>query len=203
MTTYPTASLYQTKMSTFSVHCPEGVLEGALINKDKRQELFGQVAGGAGSRKPEEFQRQKIVEGTGIPCPKTNMRINLRTNTLKDIAHPNTKTDGFDYSEDFDGIQMIGDNKIYINLKCIVGKGGVQTRSLREVYWFIEGQLNILKSAENIYFANILDGDEAQFSMPKFEYILSRHEFVGVKERVYIGDLKRYFDWFKKTFADK
>jgi hypothetical protein len=28
-------------------------------------------------------------------------------------------------------------------------------------YWFVEGQLNILKTTENVCFANILDGDEA------------------------------------------
>ena len=131
------------------------------------------------------------------------MRINLRTYTLKDISHPNTKKDGFDYSEDFDGIQSIKDNKVYINLKCIVGKGGVQTRSLREVYWFIEGQGKTLKSIENVYFANILDGDEAHSSMSKFAYLLSLPEFQSVKHRIYVGDLKGYFDWFKKVLGDE
>ena len=158
--------------------------------------------GGAGSRKPEEYQRQKIIDGTGFACPKTNMRINLRTNTLKDITHPNIKNDGFDYSEDFDGIQSIKEYKVYINLKCIVGKGGVQTRSLREVYWFVEGQLNTLKYVENVYFANILDGDEAHSAKLKFEYQLNLTEFDKVKNRVYVGDLKGYFDWFKIMFGD-
>jgi hypothetical protein len=184
----------QFKMTT--IHCPDTVLSGCLITKEKRQEIFGQVAGGAGSRKPEEFQRQAIIEGTGIPCPKTNIRINLRTNTLKDIAHPNTQSDGFDYSEDFDGVQTVKDKKVYVNLKCIVGKGGVQTRSLREVYWFVEGQLHTLQTTPNIFFANILDGDEAHAVMSKFTYILSLPQFAPVKNKVYIGDLKGYFDWF-------
>lgn len=185
------------------ISCPEGVIAGSLITKEKRQELFGQVAGGAGSRKPEEFQRQKIIDGTGIKCPKTNLRINLRTNSLKNICHPNTKNDGFDYSEDFDGSQSVKENKVYINLKCIVGKGGAQTRSLREVYRFVEGQLNTLKSVENVYFANILDGDEAQSTMSMFKYLLNLPEFEKVKDRVYMGDLKEYFDWFKKVFGDE
>jgi len=189
--------------ATFTIHCPPDVIPGSLITKEKRQELFGQVAGGAGSRKPEEFQRQHIIDGTGVDCPKTNIRINLRTNTLKDIAHPNTQNDGFDYSEDFDGIQVVHSKKVYINLKCIVGKGGAQTRSLREVYWFVEGQLHTLCSLENVYFANILDGDEAHSTMSKFEYILSLPTFETVKNRVYIGDLKGYFDWFKTSIADK
>jgi hypothetical protein len=182
--------------------CPECVIAGCLITKEKRQELFGQVAGGAGSRKPEIYQRKKIVEGTGIECPETNIRINLRTNTLKDIAHPNTKSDGFDYSEDFDGIQSIKDKKVYINLKCIVGKGGAQTRSLREVYWFVEGQLKSLKSVEDVYFANIIDGDEAHSTKSKFEYLLNLPEFEKIKNRVYVGDLKGYFDWFKNLSGD-
>lgn len=188
--------------NTNFVYSPENVIAGYLITKEKRHELFGNVAGGAGSCTPEKYQRQKIEDGTGIKCPKTNMRINLRTNTLKDIAHPNTKNNGFDYSEDFDGIQTINEKKVYINLKCIVGKGGVQTRSLREVYWFVEGQLNTLKHEENVYFANILDGDEAHSCMSKFEYLLSLPIFESVKNKVYVGDLKGYFDWLKKTFAD-
>lgn len=184
------------------VACPASVISGALITKDKRHELFGEVAGGAGSTKPEKFQRQAITDGTGIPCPKTNVRINLRTNTIKDIAHPNKANDGFDYSEDFDGVQAIKGAQVYINLKCIVGKGGVQTRSLREVYWFVEGQLNTLKNgADNTYFANILDGDEAHACMTKFEYLLALPEFAEVKARLYVGDLKGYFDWLKATFA--
>lgn len=182
-----------------TISCPEDVVDGCLITKDKRHELFGQVAGGAGSRKPEEFQRDKIVKGTGFPCPKTNTRINLRTNSLKNIAHPNVETDGFDYSEDFDGVQNVKEKQIYINLKCIVGSGGTQTRSLREVYWFVEGQLHTLKPNGNVYFANILDGDYASECMPKFVYLLSLPQFQDVKQRVYVGDLKGYFDWFKKT----
>ena len=185
-----------------AISCPDGVICGMSITKEKRQELFGRVAGGAGSRKPEEYQRKKIVDGTGIACPKTNMRINLRTNSLKDISHPNREDDGFDYSEDFDGSQSVKKNKVYINLKCIVGQGGNQTRSLREVYRFVEGQLKTLKSVENVYFANILDGDEAHRSMSKFEYLLNLPEYKLVKNRVYVGDLKGYFNWLK-TIVDE
>lgn len=183
--------------------CPEGVVAGSLITKEKRQELFGHVAGGSGSHKLEEYQRQKIVDGTGIACPKTNVRINLRTNTLKHISHPNTKSDGFDYSEDFDGCQSVKKNRVYINLKCIVGKGGAQTRSLREVYWFVEGQLRTLHSVENVYFVNVIDGDEAYSTISKFEYLLNLPEFNKVKNSVYVGDLKGYFDWFKNMFGNE
>lgn len=175
------------------------VLEGRLITKTTRQELFGVVAGGAGSRKPEEYQRAMIVQHTGIPCPKTNARINLRTSTLKDVAMPNKHDDGFDYSEDFDGLQIFDKNLVYLNLKCIVGTGGAQTRSLREVYWFVQGQLNVLKAVpEGLYFANILDGDEANSVLPKFKYLLNLDAYKNEKNKVYIGDLKGYLDWFKE-----
>ena len=168
------------------VVCPNDVISGSSITKDKRHELFGKVAGGSGSRNPEDFQRSKIIEGTGFECNKTNVRINLRKNTLNEISHPNKNNDGFDYSEDFDGVQCVNNKKIYINLKCIVGKGGAQTRSLREVYWFIEGQLNILKNVNDVYFVNILDGDEAHSCMSKFEYILELPEFSSVKQNISI-----------------
>jgi hypothetical protein len=171
------------------------VLEGRLITKTTRQELFGVVAGGAGSRKPEDYQRATIVQHTGVPCPKTNMRINLRTNTLQEIAMPNKHDNGFDYSEDFDGSQTFGEKKVFLNLKCIVGAGGAQTRSLREVYWFVQGQLNVLKTTQNTYFANILDGDEAHSVLSKFTYLLNLQEYADVKSKVYVGDLKGYLDW--------
>ena len=171
------------------------VLEGRLITKTARQEIFGVVAGGAGSRKPEDYQRATIIQHTGVLCPKTNMRINLRTNALREIAMPNKHNDGFDYSEDFDGCQTFGDKKVYLNLKCIVGTGGAQTRSLREVYWFVQGQLNVLKTVQNTYFANILDGDEAHSVLPKFGYLLNLEDYKNEKDKVYVGDLKGYLDW--------
>jgi hypothetical protein len=171
------------------------VLEGRLITKTARQELFGIVGTGAGSRKPEDYQRATIIQHTGVLCPKTNMRINLRTNALREIAMPNKHDDGFDYSEDFDGCQTFGDKKVYLNLKCIVGTGGTQTRSLREVYWFVQGQLNVLKTTPATYFANILDGDEAHSVLPKFRYLLNLTDYTDVKNKVYVGDLKGYLDW--------
>lgn len=184
--------------ATPSIRCPDAVPVGALITKEERHSQFGAVAGGAGSRKPEEFQRAMVVEGTGFPCSKTHVRINLRTNTLQDIAHPNTASNGFDYTEDFDGVQTPADTTVYLNFKCIVGKGGTQTRSLREVYWFVEGQLKYaLTAPEKVYFANILDGDEAHCAMSKFAYILSLPEFESVRHRVYVGDLRGYFAWLQ------
>jgi hypothetical protein len=199
--------------------CPADVISGSLITKDKRHEMFGQINGGAGACNPERYQRLKIEEGTGLGCSKTNMRINLRTHTLEDIAHPNKANNGYDYTEDFDGIQLISPSSssssspasavvpVYINFKSIVGKGGTQTRSLREVYWFIDGQLEILarNGCENdvVCFANILDGDEAHAAMSKFEYLKSLPKFTNlpaIKNNIYVGDLKGYFEWFKMAW---
>lgn len=186
-----------------TVRCPVDVVAGHLITKEKRHDQFGQIAGGAGSQKPEKYQRDKIVEGTGYPCPKTNTRLNLRSLSLKTLAHPNTKSDGYDYSEDFDGVQYVGDTSVYVNLKCIVGKGGNQTRSLREVYHFTEGQLKYLAQSgtSNTYFANILDGDEAHVNLEKFTYLRQLPEYRAVQDRVYVGDLRGYFAWFAATIV--
>ena len=182
-----------------TIHCPTAVVSGPEISTDKRHEMFGQVGGGAASTGIEIFQRRMLEEGVGVRCAKTNTRINLRNITLNEVPHPNKVANGFDYSEDFDGVQKIGGSTVYINLKCVVGKGGSQTRSLREVYWFVEGQLKFLRRSDvfRTYFANILDGDEAAHTMDKFKYLLSQREYVSVRENIYVGDLRSYFDWIK------
>lgn len=175
------------------------IIYGKMITKEKRQELFGKVAGGAGSRSPEIYQCSIIETHTNNLCYKTNMRINLMTNQLQEIAKPNIYNDGFNYSEDFDGCQIKNEKTIYINLKCIVGKGGAQTRSLREVYWFIRGQLEILQNEDNknIYFANILDGDEAHFVMSKYIYLMNMYKNDNILSRIFIGNLKDYITWYQ------
>lgn len=180
------------------IHCPDDIIDGKDLTKTKRKELFGSVDGGDGSRKPEIYQRKKVVEGTGFDCDKTHTRINIRTNVLHlNLPQPNTKIDGFDYSEDFDGIQAVGDKTVYLNFKCISDAGGGQTRSLREVYWFVEAQIKYLQEHSNgVYFANILDGDECHKHMDKFQYLLKLHG--NCLENIYVGDLKSYFSWFKK-----
>jgi hypothetical protein len=173
------------------------IISGSIITKEKRHELFGNCSGGSLTLKPEDYQRKIIIDLSGHKCIKTNIRLNLRTFELVNLIHPNININGFDFSENFDGCQEFNNFKIYINLKCIVGKGGSQTRSLREVYWFIQGQLNYLNnnSNDNIYFANILDGDEANYNMPKFNYLLSLSIYDKIRKKIYIGELKNYFNW--------
>jgi hypothetical protein len=185
------------------IHCPADILDGALITKEKRQEVYGTVAGGSGSMGPEKYQRAKIAEGTGVICGKTNMRINYRTSTLRDIAQPNKLREGFDYTEDFDGLQMFGTTRVLLNFKSIVGAGGAQTRSLREVYHFVQAQLATLAAgaAPDTLFANILDGDEAASVLDKFRYLLGLPEHAAHAAKIYVGDLKGYFPWIATQVA--
>jgi hypothetical protein len=48
---------------------------------------------------PENYQRKMIEDHTKVKCYKTNIRINIRENTLHEIGHPNKTKNGFDYSE--------------------------------------------------------------------------------------------------------
>jgi hypothetical protein len=183
-----------------NISCPQDVMDGSLFTKDKRQELYGRIAGGGGSRKPEVYQKEQIVLGTNVPCTTTNTRINWRKNEMIEISHPMKKDDGFDYTENFDGKQKFGKNTVWINLKSVVGTGGSQTRTLRdECYKFVNAQLEyLLKSNKtDCYFANIFDGDEASSKMKMFHYLLQLPEFTTVKKYVYVGDLKGYFEWVK------
>ena len=179
--------------------CPEGVIAGSDYTKEERQKQYGKVAGGGGSTKPEQYQREQIEKGTGRLCEKTQMRINWRKNEMIEKKNPMINIDGFDYTENFDGKQIFGSNIVWINLKSVVGKGGSQTRTLRdECYTFVNAQLRLLQTTESpCYFANIFDGDEAHARKKMFIYLLTLPEFSTVKKYVYVGDLKNYFDWVK------
>jgi hypothetical protein len=171
----------------------EGITIGADINKATRNAECGGKLGGARTMIPERNQIAAIVDKTKTPAIKTHMRINLRTGVMACIRQPNILPDGFDWSENFDYVQDIG-TPIYINLKSIVGACGAQTRSLREVYWFINGQFACLRKDSSTYFANILDGDEAAKHMHKYHYLAEQNS--EVKNKVYIGDLAGYIIWF-------
>lgn len=184
--------------SKYNIACPEGVINGHLFTKEKRQELYGKVAGGGGSKKPEDYQRQQIIKGTGNPCNSTHTRINWRKNEMVESSRPMMKDDGFDYTENFDGKQVFPLAIVWINLKCVVGTGGSQTRTLRdECYQFVNAQLNYLVKSKktDCYFANIFDGDQCAEKMRMFNYLLNLSEFSEVKKYVYVGDLRGYFAW--------
>lgn len=147
----------------------------------------------------EIYQRKKIEIITRKHCPKTSERINIETYEIKSVAHPMTRDDAFDWTEDFDGKQMMSSRTIYYNLKMVVGKGGAQTRTLREVAHFIRAQLEYLCLSNNdniAYFVNILDGDESFRLYEKYEAILNNEKYKDIKDFVYIGDMHGFIDWF-------
>lgn len=180
------------------ISCPDYVESGDTLTADRRRALFG-VMGGGSSTKPEDFQRKAIAEGTGIPCPKRpGMRINLDTSKLVQEARPNVSDNGFELTEDFDGIQEYGGKQILYNFKWISGSGGAQTRSLREVYHHVKGQLEVLLTdggGGDLLFVNVLDGDECSKVMPKFRYLLGKERYAAIQNKVYVGDLKGVFAW--------
>ena len=128
---------------------------------------------------------------------KTYDRFYMRTYEIISIIHPMKKIDGYEYTENFDGLLIKNNNKYYFNLKFVCDKGGAQTRTLREVHHFIKYQLLYLikYNNSNIYFINILDGDESYRNIDKFNYLLNEEEYKEVKKYVFIGSL---YDFQKK-----
>ena len=143
----------------------------------------------------EIYQRHLVEYITSQPCVKTNIRINLRDKQLYDKKYPMKDVDGFDYTEDFDGNIL---DKYYINLKMICDAGGSQTRTLREVYHFVECQLDhlVIHGSGSKHFVNILDGDTSHDSMPKFNHLLDRPEYAEIKKYVFVGDMLSFSRWW-------
>jgi hypothetical protein len=154
-----------------------------------------------GKRNECEIYQREIVEGiTGQECPKTKERINIEKNDIISEPKPMTREDAFDWTEDFDGKQHIDGYNLYYNLKMVIGSGGAQTRSLREVAHFIKAQLdyNIAHITNISYFINILDGDQSYKLDTQFYYILNKKKYKYVKNFVYIGDIHGFIDWFNQ-----
>lgn len=145
------------------------------------------------SNECELFQRKIFEIIINKKCVKSNIRINIKTNELHNMFHPMKLVNGFDFTEDFDGTFTINNNNFFVNFKFVCGNGGAQTRTLREVYYFIKYQLLILeKSDDNLFFINILDGDNCYKHMNKFEYLLKEYN----KNNIFIGDMNSFNTWF-------
>lgn len=148
----------------------------------------------------EIFQRNLINKITQENCVKTKYRINFITKELLIYHSPNRQDDGYEWTEDFDGFISSNKRNFYFNLKFICEAGGAQTRSLREVYHFILLQLeHILKyKTTDLYFVNILDGNECFKNMNKFSYLLKKSEFSEIQKYIFVGDMTKFESWFKK-----
>lgn len=152
---------------------------------------------GGKSNECEKYQINLIEKMLAIKLMKTYNRFYMRTYEIINIIHPMKKIDGYEYTENFDGLLIKNNNKYYFNLKFVCDKGGAQTRTLREVHHFIKYQLLYLikYNNSNRYFINILDGDESYRNLDKFNYLLNEEEYKEVKKYVFIGSL---YDFQKK-----
>lgn len=177
------------------------IFSGGDITKDSRKIKFGKVSGGSGTMAPEKYQRHQIELRTGVPCTKTYKRLNKEDHTMfESIKYPMKFDDGYDYTENFDGVQDLDDVSIYVNMKCVCGQGGSQERTLRdETHMFVRCQLEYMLATndQSLYFANVLDGDKSKKSMVYFQNLLNKPKYINVNNRVFVGELKDYIDWFK------
>jgi len=54
-----------------------------------------------------------------VPAVKTNDRINMETNKIISNKNPMINNDGYEWSENFDGLILNNYNKYYFNLKFV------------------------------------------------------------------------------------
>jgi hypothetical protein len=142
------------------------------------------------SNECEKYQINLIEKIIMIKLQKTDDRINMETNEVISRKNPMINCDGYEWSENFDGL-LVKNNKYYFNLKFVCDSGGAQTRTLREVYHFIRYQLEYLIkfNTTNIYFVNILDGDTCYNNMDKFRFLRNKDKYVQIIKYVFIGCL--------------
>jgi hypothetical protein len=149
------------------------------------------------SNECEKYQINLIESIIKLKLMKTHDRINMETNEIISKMYPMIHNDGYEWSENFDGLIMNNNNKYYFNLKFVCGSGGSQTRTLREVYNFIKCQMEYLikYNMDNIYFINILDGDENNNNNEKFKYLINKEKYKQIIKYLFIGSL---YDFQKK-----
>ena len=149
---------------------------------------------GGKSNECEKYQIDKIQSITRLKLVKTFKRMNLESFEIVDKKYPLKDTNGFEYTETFDGVQIIDNEFFYYNLKFVCDNGGSQTRSLREVYHFIKTQLEYLVINKNskIYFINILDGNTSYEAFNKYNYLKNKPQYIEIKKYVFIGDLAQF-----------
>jgi hypothetical protein len=163
------------------------------------------------SNECEKFQRKNLETFLGVKIEKTTYRISTSTLELKKNPRPMINNDGFEWTEDFDGILTLNTHKMLFNFKIICDKGGSQTRTLREVYHFIKSQLdysllNLDKSnndKNSIYFINILEGDTCYNSMKYYNYLLSNQKYSKIKNKVFVGDFVKFIDYYNSLEFNK
>ena len=143
------------------------------------------------SNECEKYQINLLQKIIGQKLDKTNERINIETHVISDKRNPMIHTVGFEWTENFDGKIKRNDKIIRFNLKMVCDDGGSQTRTLREVYHFIQCQLEYIlqNNSTNEYFVNVLDGGTSHKNMDKFIYLLNKEQYINIKKYLFICDL--------------
>ena len=141
----------------------------------------------------EKYQIDQVNKHLSCILEKTTKRFNLYSNEFTDNMHPMENKDGFEWTENLDGYLNYINNNYYFNFKFVCDKGGAQTRSLREVYHFINCQIKyvMINKDENICFINILDGDECYNRKEQFDYLKLKNIY---DDKIFIGDMIEFFE---------
>lgn len=128
----------------------------------------------------------------------TEVCINLRTNTFS------TDIKSLECSREFDSHKHIGDKELYVTFTILSkGRDEVYRYVMKDLYRFVEGQLNVCETTTNLYFSNITIGDSAQTYLPMFYYLLSLRKYQSVCHRVYIGDVQGYGEFLKRIWNNQ
>lgn len=147
----------------------------------------------------EKYQFRQIKSITGFQPAKSGLRIHKLKDCIEDVYHPFNREDGFEYTETFDGEVVLKGKTILFNLKFVCGRGGAQTRTLKQVYDFIKSQRNVL---DKVTIINILDGDECHRNADKFSYLAdSVYKPHFINTRVFIGDMARFTQWWLRRIC--
>jgi len=180
------------------IHSPAITITPAILQTKEWRKCGGWYDNGK-HNECELYQKNIINTIIHTPLAKTRVRINTCDYRMQTNATPMKGEDGFDWTEDFDGVVMQAEGfEYYFNLKMVCGAGGAQTRTLREVYHFIKSQLEhllIYPQSHSVNFVNILDGDASHRVAPKFKYLIDQDRYIQIKNRVYIGDLHGFQEW--------
>jgi hypothetical protein len=138
-----------------------------------------------------------IITKYNLKLEKTNLRINMESHNLVEIINPLKLENGYEFTENFDGLIKLKNYNCLLNLKFVCDIGGAQTRTLREVYHFIKYQIEILNKNNKYIFINILDGDTSYKNINKFYYLLNKLN--NNKNLIFIGSLNEFQYYFHKN----
>jgi hypothetical protein len=125
-----------------------------------------------GKRNECEKYQMRVIAKLFDKIEHTRERVNLTTGEICCVTNLFSRYDAFEWTENFDGKTIYDGKTVYFNFKFVVGSGGSQTRTMREVYHYIKKQNNHI-------FVNILDGNESYKRYKQFRYLMSLTKYVG------------------------